>query len=192
MQATQDCIMLFAWVFVAGTCYRQRLPRLIAFGVGTTLYMRTDIVSNILTLLGIHLDRADDAAAVALSFAMAAALIVYTVILLGRKIWGGKSSSEDIGGSSALAGTPTALVTCGSNGVAASSTDSNLSWLDPYDLSAREQQVVNLLLRGYTLPQVGERLGVSLNTARYYAKGIYRKLDIHSKAELIDLAEGRK
>ena len=82
MQATQDCIMLFAWVFVAGTCYRQHLPRLIAFGVGTTLYMRTDIISNILTLLGIHLDRADDAVAVALSFAMAATLIVYTVMLL--------------------------------------------------------------------------------------------------------------
>ena len=57
------------------------MPRLIAFGVGTTLYMRTDIISNILTLLGIHLDRADDAVAVALSFAMAAVLIVYTVML---------------------------------------------------------------------------------------------------------------
>ena len=83
-------------------------------------------------------------------------------------------------------------MSCGSGSVAASGTDSDLSWLDLYDLSAREQQVVNLLLRGYTLPQVGERLGVSLNTARYYAKSIYRKLNIHSKAELIDLAEGRK
>ena len=192
MQATQDCIMLFAWVFVAGTCYRQHLPRLIAFGVGTTLYMRTDIISNILTLLGIHLDRADDAVAVALSFTMAAVLIVYTVMLLGRKIWGGKSSSRDTGGDAASTDMPAELASCGSDGVATSGTDSDLSWLDLYDLSAREQQVVNLLLRGYTLPQVGERLGVSLNTARYYAKGIYRKLDIHSKAELIDLAEGRK
>lgn len=192
MQATQDCIMLFAWVFVAGTCYRQHLPRLIAFGMGTTLYMRTDIISNILTLLGIHLDKADDAAAVALSFAMAAALIVYTVMLLGRKIWGEKSSSRDTGGSAASTDMPAELAGCGSDGVTASGTDSELSRLDLYDLSAREQQVVNLLLRGYTLPQVGERLGVSLNTARYYAKGIYRKLDIHSKAELIDLAEGRK
>lgn len=192
MQATQDCIMLFAWVFVAGTCYRQHLPRLIAFGVGTTLYMRTDIISNILTLLGIHLDRADDAVAVALSFAMAAVLIVYTVMLLGRKIWGGKSSNRDTGGDAASTDMPAELASCGSDDVAASGTDSELSRLDLYDLSAREQQVVNLLLRGYTLPQVGERLGVSLNTARYYAKGIYRKLDIHSKAELIDLAEGRK
>ena len=154
--------------------------------------MRTDIISNILTLLGIHLDRADDAVAVALSFTMAAVLIVYTVMLLGRKIWGEKSSSKDTGEDVASADMPAELVNCGSGGMAASGPDSELSWLGPYDLSAREQQVVNLLLRGYTLPQVGERLGVSLNTARYYAKGIYRKLDIHSKAELIDLAEGRK
>ena len=154
--------------------------------------MRTDIISNILTLLGIHLDRADDAVAVALSFAMAAVLIVYTVMLLGKKIWGGKSSSRDTGGDAASTDMPAELASCGSDDVAASGTDSELSRLDLYDLSAREQQVVNLLLHGYTLPQVGERLGVSLNTARYYAKGIYRKLDIHSKAELIDLAEGRK
>ena len=193
MQATQDCIMLFAWVFVAGTCYRQHLPRLIAFGVGTTLYMRTDIISNILTLLGIHLDRADDAVAVALSFAMAAVLIVYTVMLLGGKVWSKKSAACANLTDTDSHDEPTAgLLNNSSSGTLASEDPYALTWLASYDLSAREQQVVDLLLHGYTLPQVGERLGISLNTARYYAKGIYRKLDIHSKAELIALAEGRK
>ena len=201
MRATQDCIMLFAWVFVSGTCYRQGLPRLVTFGLGATLLMRTDLIANLLGLAGaMPRGQADAGLAVALSFVMAAVLIVSTIALL----WRGGAGADDAGRADARHGQAPASKTAPGGSDSPASRDerepqvldtperpaSDLAPLAPFELTARELQVVELMLRGYTLPQAGERLGVSLNTARYYAKTIYRKLGIHSKAELIALAEG--
>ena len=193
MRATQDCIMLFAWVFTAGTCYRQKLPALVTFGVCAALFMRTDLLSNVLALAGaVPQGHADASVAVGLSFVMAAVLIVYTIALLWRAAT--KLRESETAAGSGAAASAQALATASTPGGSEEDTrgEEAPAWLAPFGLTAREQQVVGLLLRGYTLPQVGEHLGVSLNTARYYAKAIYRKLGIHSKAELIALAEGRE
>ena len=203
MRATQDCIMLFAWVFTAGTCYRQKLPALVTFGVCAALFMRTDLLSNVLALTGIApRGHVDAGVAVGLSFVMAAVLIVYTIALLWRAATKPRGGETAASAQAMAAGDGAATVqmpaggetTASAPGVGEEGTrgEETPAWLAPFDLTAREQQVVGLLLRGYTLPQVGEHLGVSLNTARYYAKAIYRKLGIHSKAELIALAEGRE
>ncbi|MDO5043105.1 MAG: helix-turn-helix transcriptional regulator [Slackia sp.] len=60
-----------------------------------------------------------------------------------------------------------------------------LSIVDP--LSQREQEVTELLLHGNTVPAIARKLFISENTVRGHTKNIYRKLDIHSKQELIDL-----
>ena len=182
--------MLFAWVFTAGTCYRQKLPALVTFGVCAALFMRTDLLSNVLALTGAAPQgHADAGVAVGLSFVMAAVLIVYTIALLWR------AATRPREGMALAAGAATSERTApegAGGGAPREASNEESAWLQPFDLTAREQQVVGLLLRGYTLPQVGEQLGVTLNTARYYAKAIYRKLGIHSKAELIALAEGRE
>ena len=54
-------------------------------------------------------------------------------------------------------------------------------------LTAREGEVVALLVRGYPLPAVCRRLGIALRTGETHVKNIYRKLNIHSREELIDL-----
>ncbi len=222
MRATQDCLMLFSWVFVSGVSYRHRLPRLVVFGAGTTLFMRTDLPANILSLAFPQVfAEADPGVAVGLSFAMAAGLIVYTIALLGRSTMGrstvggaGENAGEKTGrdggavvlagdsssavassagkspdGAGGLAGADDSGGPAGSVGSICTDGDDEFAWLAMYELTGREAQVVGLLLRGYTLPQVGEHFGVSLNTARWYAKNIYRKMGIHSKAELIALAE---
>ena len=194
MRATQDCIMLFAWVFVTGTCYRQELPALVTFGLGTVLFMRTDLVASILAPLGLLPGAdapSDGSLSVALSFAMAAVLIVYTIALLWRsaaRAGGSADASATANRADGAAGPEPGENRPGAgDGDAAANA---LPGIAPFGLTAREEQVVGLLLRGYTLPQVGEHFGVSLNTARYYAKAIYRKMGIHSKAELIELAGG--
>ena len=58
-----------------------------------------------------------------------------------------------------------------------------------YGLSRRELDVLPLLARGRSLPVIEEQLCISNSTARTHARNIYRKLDVHSKQELIDMVE---
>lgn len=58
--------------------------------------------------------------------------------------------------------------------------------------TARERDVLALLVAGNTYKKVAELLGVSENTVQYHSKNIYRKLGVHTKQELVDLvARGR-
>lgn len=56
-----------------------------------------------------------------------------------------------------------------------------------HGLTKREAEVLILLAKGRDLPYISEELFISKNTVRTHMKGIYRKLGIHSKQELLDL-----
>ncbi len=53
--------------------------------------------------------------------------------------------------------------------------------------SPREREVVALVLRGNNVPAIARKLYISENTTRDHMKSIYRKADVHSRQELIDL-----
>ena len=52
-------------------------------------------------------------------------------------------------------------------------------------LTAREQQVLELLCEGLSGPELAKAVGVSKNTVRNHVSGLYKKLGVHSRAELI-------
>ncbi|MCK4473467.1 MAG: hypothetical protein KAW49_16935, partial [Anaerolineae bacterium] len=52
-------------------------------------------------------------------------------------------------------------------------------------LSEREIEVLHLFAAGLTNATIARRLFVSQNTVKWYAKNIYRKLDVHSRAEAL-------
>jgi len=54
---------------------------------------------------------------------------------------------------------------------------------DDADLTAREKETLTLLARGYTIGEVAEQLGLSPHTVASYAKTIYQKLHVTSRAE---------
>lgn len=55
-----------------------------------------------------------------------------------------------------------------------------------FNLSKRESQCVNLLLRGQTIKMVGESLNLSPRTVEHYMENIKAKFRVNSKAALIE------
>ncbi len=53
-----------------------------------------------------------------------------------------------------------------------------------YGLTEREIEVVRELAAGRSVRSVGEVLGMSEHTARHHTERVYRKVDVHSRAEL--------
>ena len=52
-------------------------------------------------------------------------------------------------------------------------------------LTPREHQLFLLLLEGYTLKESAKQLSVKYSTANTHMTGVYKKLDVNSRAELI-------
>jgi len=52
-------------------------------------------------------------------------------------------------------------------------------------LTTRERQVLSLVCQGLNGPKIAAELSVAANTVRNYMTGLYRKLEVHSRAELI-------
>lgn len=71
-------------------------------------------------------------------------------------------------------------------GTAAAGTDPVSEVARAHDLTARESEVLALLLEGNTYKKIAELLGVSENTIQFHSKNIYRKFDVHTKQQLVD------
>ncbi|MGB7241648.1 MAG: helix-turn-helix transcriptional regulator [Sulfitobacter sp.] len=56
-------------------------------------------------------------------------------------------------------------------------------------LSAREQLVTNLLVKGLSMRQAATTLGVSVNTVRNQVASIYRKTGVTSRTQLVQIAK---
>lgn len=54
-------------------------------------------------------------------------------------------------------------------------------------LSEREQEVVQLILRGHSIRSVAEKLGIAPGTVKVHRKNIYLKLDVCSQSDLFSL-----
>lgn len=58
-----------------------------------------------------------------------------------------------------------------------------------HQLTAREAEILVLMAKGRDVPSIAKMLFISENTVRSHSKGVYRKLDVHNKQELLDLLE---
>lgn len=63
---------------------------------------------------------------------------------------------------------------------------------DRYLLSRKETEVMFLLAKGYKSAQIQETLFISEGTVNTHMRHIYRKLDVHSQRELMDLVDAEK
>ena len=58
-------------------------------------------------------------------------------------------------------------------------------------LSPREQQVLELIVKGFTNHDVADELGISQHTATSHVRSIYRKLEVRSRSEAVYAAVSR-
>ncbi len=54
------------------------------------------------------------------------------------------------------------------------------------EVSARERETLELLVRGSRVPAIAEQLSISPNTVRNHLKAIFRKVGVSSQSELIE------
>jgi DNA-binding NarL/FixJ family response regulator len=56
---------------------------------------------------------------------------------------------------------------------------------DEEQLSSREQEVLELLARGYLYKEIAERLNISVPTVNTYVRRMYEKLHVRSRAQAV-------
>lgn len=59
-----------------------------------------------------------------------------------------------------------------------------------YGCTERERQVVLLITRGRSIPQVSQRLQVSSSTVKTHLRHVYEKMGVSDRQEMLDLIEG--
>ncbi|MGW8180786.1 MAG: response regulator transcription factor, partial [bacterium] len=52
-----------------------------------------------------------------------------------------------------------------------------------YDLTPRQVEILDLIGRGLSNRDIGEVLGISINTVKAHAKNIYGKLGVHGRMQ---------
>lgn len=61
--------------------------------------------------------------------------------------------------------------------------------IDEFELTARQQEVFRMLVRGRNAQYIADKFFISNSTAKAHIHNIYQKLDVHSQQELINLVE---
>ena len=61
--------------------------------------------------------------------------------------------------------------------------------LRAYGISVREKEVLTRFAEGKRIKQIAEEDGITVNTANYYLRMAYKKLNVHSRVELAELLE---
>ena len=57
-----------------------------------------------------------------------------------------------------------------------------------FDLTAREKEILDLLVQGLMYKEIGNKLDISANTAKKHVMNIYNKLHVNSSAQAMNLA----
>lgn len=125
---------------------------------------------------------------------LAGALTALLLVLVGvffarrKKHKAPKGAAAEAGSGALRAGSDASGT--GSGASAPSSASSRMSVSGAaLDLSAREKEILDLLSKGYTAPQIAEALSLSSETIRWYRKKLIAKFDVSNTAELISTAK---
>jgi DNA-binding CsgD family transcriptional regulator len=64
--------------------------------------------------------------------------------------------------------------------------------LQQFNLSDREIEITELLIKGLTNKSIGEKLFISVNTVKSHIKNIYKKMNVSNKLQVINLLQKKR
>ncbi len=165
------CRML-QWMIFMECANRIALPPYRTHGIASTLNGFT----GLLLALGGAIGVSDTVVAMAFMYAFLAVMVAMTVHLM-RQLDEAPGPSPELSPS----------------GEAQAPAHAELQpLLDRYGISSREADVLKLLVQGHPRTQIEEILDLSEGTVRTHMNSIYRKCGVHSRAELVCLAQGEE
>ncbi len=165
------------WVFWSGRWKASKLSIEQRFAVGLLVLMASESAGS---LLGIALKGVVSISSYTIaliSMAVVYALMMGALLSIGSFLRPSSSPKGVLSGSGKLSADPDDAFLF------------PLALIGRYGLSPRECDVLNLLVRGRTRAYISKMLYISDNTTRTHMRNIYRKLDVHSHQELLDLIE---
>lgn len=182
LNAIQKTLLLFAWVFAMAFVIREGCLCVPVFGLANVVFLQLPTLLNALLR---HVAPSANTALGATEASVIAAVMVFLLVcasflLFARKAFRQTGAPRAVGDEATHTDLPSA--------------DSEMQLVinalaRRYALTPREQEVVAHLARGYTFPQIAEKLFVTLDTVQSHAKSIYRKMGIHKKQELVEAIE---
>lgn len=167
--------VLYWWLLVG---LLPRHPGILAAGF-VPLYAATRLVIDALRMggIGLHVDpRVASVVTVTVAFVLVLASLAVVALAVAREMTARASAAQVPGDRPAPE--DVRAIAC-------------RSLAEELGLTERERDVLELVSMGYTVQRIAEERGVSQNTVRTHTKGLYRKLDIHTKQEAIELVNAR-
>lgn len=183
----QGCAMFLqalVYVAVAQSTQREGLAPLLSFGIGQALVSAIVLAGNV---LGKQLALMDGNGFVLHAACGTGVLILFLMMAnQAAEGTGGLPDSEEAGN-----GRPPQPA--GGDGHPADEGDASVNEAEifaaAFGLTPRETEVLTLLGRGRSLPYIADALFVTTGTVKTHVKHIYRKCNVSSRQELLDLLE---
>lgn len=166
----QTLVVMLLWTMLADVAHHSEASPFVIFGSGWLAYSLPLAVGEVAGLLiGSSPASAVGIATLAYLVTVAAVLALSDTAFSQRRIF------ADL---DAPAPAPAAFA----------SLDAQCAALgEGHGLTAREVEVLQMIVKGRSKSYIAESLFISENTVRSHAKHIYQKLDVHSKQDVLDL-----
>lgn len=183
MSAANRCLQILIFISLLMLVYQQRTSSIVVFSL---FFLSVEVLSNFICyfLAPAFIDyfHIDVAASITLTSSIIGATLV-AVLVFSLIVFGQSDSMRAI--------TFERSATYAQNEGCPSPTTPDRSKTceqiaKQHGLTNREQDVLFYLSQGYSAKRIAEALYVSYETVRSHTSGIYRKMNIHSKQDLID------
>lgn len=166
----QTLVVMLLWCMLADVAHHSNVSPIVIFGSGWAAYSLPLAIGEVLG--GVF--SASEMGSLLLA-ALAYLMTCAAVVSLSDSAFSQKRIFSDLGGTAPEPSTFQSLdESCKRIGT-------------EKGLTAREVEILRMIVRGRSKSYIAENLFISENTVRSHAKHIYQKLGVHSKQEVLDL-----
>jgi DNA-binding CsgD family transcriptional regulator len=184
--AAQWALYVFIWIYGVELCHQSPEGSLWRFSITRVAFDAGGIASAgvaILAVCGFGIDGASQALPYILFGSIVVLALVSTVLVRTGEQVADPLSFEENGCDPTQPSSEKVLL-----GI----IGERVAWLSSqYGLSERESQILGFILRGYSTSTIRNELSIAKGTIDTYLHRMYQKCGVHSRQELVELAEGK-